>query len=658
MDESKDMDFFLDAHRRYKQAEVFENENFTLAEEDYRFGAGDHWPEAIKQQRQRDKRPCLSINRLPQFIAQVVNDARQNAPSVKVHPTENGDKDIAKIYEGLIRNIESQSDAQVAYMHAFDLAVRGGCGHFRITTEYSDDDSFEQDIRIRRIISPFAVHWDPNAKLQDKSDADWCFVTEWITKEAFKDRWPDKIPSDWEGDFRRRSTVSWLQVDRVRIAEYWYKEPYKKKIAKLENGEVIDITDKFAQALVTVGAVPIAKKADGTPAIRQVEAKRVCRVLMTGHDILEPKKVFPSKFIPIVSVFGPEEFVGERTRWLSLIRYAKDPMRMYSYWQTAIVEKIALAPKAPWVMTPNQRAGFESMWDNANAENRSTLLYIPDPTAPPPTRVQPAPLNAAEIQQSAQAIEDLKATMGIYDASLGNRSNETSGRAILARKNEGDTATFAWIDNLSRSIKYCGRILIDLIPQVYDTERVVRVLGEDGTHTMVTINQVVNGQTFNDLSVGKYDVEISVGPSYQTRRMEAAESMLSFIQAVPEAGAVTGDLIARNMDWPGADDFADRLQKALPPQLQDISQLSPEEQQKAIQEQQAQQAAQQRQQQIAEAQAMAEVEAKQVDTALTKAKVAQIVQETIAQEIENKLVMEGKVAPNGAPFKVIGPKNG
>ena len=216
--------------------------------------------------------------------------------------------------------------------------------------------------------------------------------------------------------------------------------------------------------------------------------------------------------------------------------------------------------------------GLEHIWNKANTLNVPWLPYNPDPTAPgAPQRQRPADINAAEIQQANQSIEDIKATIGIFDASLGAQGNETSGRAILARQREGDTATFAWIDNLARGIEHTGRILIDLIPRIYDTQRVMRILGEDQSEKMVTINQVniVNPWTgdyevLNDMSVGKYDVRVSVGPSYATKRMEAAESMMSFVQAFPAAAPIIGDLIARNMDWPGAEDIAKRLKAALP----------------------------------------------------------------------------------------------
>lgn len=639
----KDEDLLSQARARFKQAELFEKEDRDLAADDLSFAAGEQWDESIKRDRQRQGRPCLTTNRLPQFIRQVVGDARQNSPAIKVHPVDDdADIDVAAIYEGLIRNIEGQSSAHSAYMTAFEHAVRGGMGHWRVTTEYADDDAFEQDIRIRRINNPFAVHWDPNAKREDKSDAKWCFVSEWISKESFEEQWPDATPQDWEGDYKQNysgHTTYWLADDRVRIAEYWVKEPIKKTLGLLENGAVIEITDikEFTES----GLIPVVST-------RDTESHVVKCYKLSGHAVLEKAKEFPSKHIPVVSVFGPEEFIGDRVRHISLIRHAKDPQRMYNYWQTTIAEKIALAPKAPFIGTTKQFAGHEREWDSANVENRSRLTYTAEQGVPPPQRSEPAHLNPAELAQSAQAIDDLKATMGMYDASLGNQGNETSGKAIIARQREGDTSTFTWVDNLARAVEYTGRILVDMIPRVYDTKRIVRVLGEDDSVKMVEINQIVGGEMVNDLTVGKYDVVISVGPSYATRRSEAADSLMQFVQAVPSAAQVAGDLIAKSMDWPMADEMAKRLKKLLPPGMEDIEDLDPEEQQ-AVQE--AQQKAMQEEaeaKEIGKAGAVAEIQLKgaqaektRADVELLQAQIHKMHAEAMAQEIENEAVLAG-----------------
>ena len=962
----KDDKILTEARDRFDKASEAERENRRLAEEDFQFAGGDQWPDAIKAARKATDRPCLTFNRLPQFIAQVMGDARQNKPAIKVSPVDSGaDIETAEIFEGLIRNIESQSRAEAAYITALDHSVTGGFGNWRVITEYSSDDSFEQDIRIRRITDPFAVFWDPGAREYDKSDAEYCFVSEWMTKDTFKAKYPKASVSDWEGDLGRvRASQAWVQGDRVRLVEYWVKKPVTRWIGRMPDGSTVELKNNNPELLVDGQLITLDK-------MREVKSHKVCRYVLSGHEVVEEEKEFPSRYIPIVPVFGPEEWVNGTTRVRSLIRYAKDPQRMYNFWQplaldtplptpdgwttmgsvkvgdslydeagkpckvigkspvhinrecyrvsfgdgssivadaghpwvvserskrtakgftwsqkkiqtkdlvpgnhfiaatkpldgggslpihpyvlglwlgdghssggrisvgdkdaadtmrnieecgyrvsrgagknasigvygllvqlrsagllnnkhvpceylrasesdrlsliqglmdsdgsisgsngscyfnntnkviaggfaellrtfgirakcvsidgrkavingfatqgvefqqfnfttrlpvfrlerklckigrraheprrtdqhaivavepvasvpvqcvaidapshlflagesmipthnTAIAEKIALAPKSPWLVTTGMVDGLEPFWNAANRENRAYLPYNPDVNSPGnyPRRQEPASVNSAEIQQSAQAVDDLKATMGMYDASLGASGNETSGRAIIARQREGDNSSYAWIDNLARSIQHTGRILIDMIPRIYDTERIVRVLGADDTADLIPINQwdEAEGRFVHDLSVGKYDVEISVGPSYATKRMEAADSLLQFVQAVPMAGQVAADLIAKAMDWPGADEIAERLKKMLPPGIAEEEEEGSPEAMVAQLQQQLQELSQQNEMMQAALQGVDEAENARKD-AETQAKVMTAQSKAESTELDNQ----------------------
>lgn len=636
---TKDEKLLSEALDRFKKAEEYERENRDLATEDFRFAAGEQWPDEIRREREASDRPCLTFNRLPAFIAQVVGDARQNKPAIKVLPCDSGaDVETAEIYNGLIRNIESQSRATQAYITAFENAVTGGVGAFRILTKYASDDSFEQDIRIERITNPFSVYWDPNAREYDKSDANWCFVSEWVTKEAFEQRYPDQTPTDWESEYKGVDTGYWSLDDKVRLAEYWCKKPVKKRIG-LINGQVIEVQKGMEQWPFEM--------------TREVETFKVVRYLLSGHAILEGPSDWAGHYIPIVPVFGPEEWIDERIRYRSLIRYAKDPQRQYNYWQSVITEKVALAPKSPWLVTPTMIAGLERFWNAANRENRAYLPYNPDPVVGKPERQQPAYVQAAELQQAAQAVDDMKATMGLYDASLGAQSNETSGRAIIARQREGDNATYAWIDNLARSIQHAGRILVDLIPRIYDTARIVRVMGEDETAEMVPINYVTpDGQKIHDLTAGKYDVEIVVGPSYATKRMEAAESMMAFMQAMPQTAQIAGDLLAKSMDWPGADAIAERLKKILPPGIAEDS----EPQQPPPPD--PMQIAEMEEKQAKAMKAQAEAEGQQLENAKLQVELSMMtgqVQELVQAEVQRVLLGMMQPAPMEMPQEQFQP---
>lgn len=546
-------DVIKEARKRFEYAADAELDNRENALEDLRFCNGEQWPEGIKKQRDDEGRPCLTINRLPQFVKHVINSQRQNRPSIKVKPVDDkSDPGLARVYEGLIRNIEQQSLADAAYDTALEFGVKGGFGYFRVITEYSNDDAFEQDIRIKRIANPFTVYLDPDHQEPDASDMGWCFVTELLDKDVFEARYPGADSSEFDSGLGDDKT--WFSEDKIRVAEYWRKVPTKKLIGLLEDGTVTDV-DKLPLEVQPVKT-------------REVTCYKIEWRLITGKEVLETRE-WAGKYIPIIPVFGDETNIEGRKIYSGLVRWAKDPQRMYNYWRTQATELVALAPKAPFLVTPEQVENFEDVWKTANTKTHAYLPY--NHTGAPLPQRQPfanSPIGA--VNEALAASDDIKATTGIYNPSLGMESNETSGRAIIARQRQGDNATFNYIDNLSRAIAHCGRILVDLIPKIYDTPRIVRLMNDD-SEEMVEINKVVQtplGETrINDLSVGKYDVVVSVGPAYATRRQEAAESMLQFIQSSPNAGPLIADLVAKNMDWPGAEEIAERLRKALPPHI-------------------------------------------------------------------------------------------
>lgn len=575
------------ARARFDLAVEAEAEMRKEAEEDLRFRAGDQWPEDVKATRAQDNRPCLTINRLPQFIRQVTNDQRQNRPSIKVNPFDDAaDIETAKAYQGLIRHIEYNSNADVAYDTAFEGTAIKGLGYFRITTDYSDAFSFDQEIFIKRIRNSNSVYLDPHYQQPDGSDSNWGFIFEDINIEDFKIKYPDSEfcngQSDWKsvGD----ELPNWCDGKTVRIAEYFYKTFEKKTICLLSNGRVVE-KDKLTFPLPE-GFEIKSERETVLPAIKW------CKI--TGRDILEETE-WPGQWIPIIPVLGDELDVNGRRILEGVIRHAKDPQRMYNYWASSETETIALAPRAPFIGVEGTFEGFEEQWKTANTRSHAYLQYksklIGGEPAPPPQRQAYEPGTQAITQARMQSSDDLKATTGIYDASLGNRSNENSGVAIQRRNAQAQTNNFHFIDNLTRAMRHAGRIIVDLIPHIYDTERAVRIIGEDGSVKVVTINKVFgekDKQKSYLLGHGKFDVTVSTGPSYQTKRQEAVESMLGFIQAYPAAAQVIGDLLAQNMDWPGSEKIAERLKKMLPPMLQEPKEgeapkLPPEVQQQLAQ---------------------------------------------------------------------------
>jgi hypothetical protein len=567
----KNEDLLATARARFKVVADAEVDIRREALDDLKFRSGDQWPQRIKNERDADDRPCLVVNRLPQTIRQVTNDQRQNRPSIKVHPVDDkSDVDTAKIYQGLIRHIEYNSGADTAYDTAFESAVTQGRGFFRILTKYCDPQSFEQEILIQRIRNPFMVYMDPSSKEPDGSDMNWCFISEDLTKEEFKALYPDSEVAGLE-DFTSIGDQApmWMEGGNVRVAEYFYKEYKEVDLVLLEDGTVFQ------------------KKVLPNPLHSPIKAERRAKVpvikwaKINGIEILEEAE-WVGQWIPVIPVIGEELDVDGKLILQGIVRNAKDPQRMLNYWKSSETEAIALAPRAPYIGVEGQFEGHETAWATANRKNHPYLQYKPKSIggelAPPPQRQSYEPAVMAITNASLHAADDIKATTGVYDAALGNRSNESSGIAIQRRNQQSQTSNFHFVDNLTRSLRHAGRCLVDLIPKIYDTARAVRIIGEEDQHEIVRINEVFkkgNKDVEYRMSAGKYDVVIETGPNYATKRMEAAAVMVEMTSKNPKIMDAAGDLVLSKMDWPGAKEMGERWKKTMAPGLVDDAKDSP-----------------------------------------------------------------------------------
>ena len=571
--------------------------------DDLRFMAGSpdnqwQWPADVLATRGSvqgqtiNARPCLTINKLPQHVRQVTNEQRQNRPTGKVIPADDkGDVEVAEIFNGMIRHIEYLSDADVAYDTACDNQVTFGEGYIRILTEYCYEDSFDQDLKIGRVRNAFSVYMDPMIQDPCGSDAEWCFITEDMLKTDYEREFPDASPvssmlSQSVGD---ESMAQWISEDTIRIAEYFYYE-HKPDTLHLypDNVTAFQGTPKDKQLRAMFGK-PVRT--------RRVDRKRVMWVKTNGYEVLEERE-WAGKYIPVVRVVGNEFEVDGRLYVSGLIRNAKDAQRMYNYWVSQEAEMLALAPKAPFIGYGGQFEGYEQQWKTANTTNWPYLEVNPDVTdgqggtLPLPQRAAPPLAQTGLIQAKMGAGEDIKATTGQYDASLGQQGNERSGKAIMARERQGDTGTYHYVDNLARAVRYVARQLVDMIPKIYDTQRVARIIGLDGDVDMVKINPsqpeavkkitdengIVLEKIYNP-TVGVYDVCVTTGPGYMTKRQEALDAMQTLLQSNPDLWTVAGDLFIRNMDWPGAQEMAARFAKIIDPKVLAGDDQSPEMQQ-------------------------------------------------------------------------------
>lgn len=564
--------------QRSQDAFSFDTEQRRRVVEDMKFTfvAGHQWDKHLAGKRRN--KPCYEFNRVRQLVRRVTGQQLKNKPQIKVRAVEDNDVDTAEVYNGLIKNIEVQSSAENAYDTAFQWACGGGYGVLRVVAEYESDDSFNQCLKIKTVMDPMTVWFDPAAREFDRSDARYVFVSELIPRDEFKTRWPDAEVVDFDipaamDEFDRE----WFFKDMVRIAEYWYVEPETQVIYLLTDGRVVKkeefdpVKDEWANPPMDPMTGKPAFEPVTIKAEREVERQCVYSVMVSGRGKLEKPTKWGGTMIPIVPQWGDLISINGEQIYSGMTRFGRDAQTIHNFELSTLVEVVAKLPNSPMKATPAMVKGLESYYERMGFDDPPVLLYNVDPLAPSgsPTREPMAQFPAALANISAIATDELKADLGVYDASIGARSNESSGRAILARQNEGEIANFVYVDNQIKALKRLGEVLVDAIPAYYDAERSIRILGEDNAEKYVQINKPMidqqTGQTvvLNDLSRGKYDVTVTVGKSFDTARMELAEAAQA-LAASPGPGGLLGQyMLIKSLDVPGMDEMVGAFRKVL-----------------------------------------------------------------------------------------------
>lgn len=565
-----------------------DTENRQKGLDDLKFSTGDQWPIEVQNSRHLEARPCLTINKLDAYVRQIVNQMRQSRPRMRAHSMNSeANAKVADIITGIFKHIEVNSDADTAYDTAGEYAVRVGWGYWRVITDYVREDSFDQEIYIKPIDNPFSVYFDPNSLQPDGSDAEKVLITTLMSKADFKVQYPD---ADDGGDFNQRGTgdfdPDWVQKEDIRVAEYFYVERKKTKLLLLSDGTKVYKDEAPSPEIMAAAGIMVVGE-------RETMRKQIKWCKLTGLEILEERD-WVGRYIPVVPVYGQMLTVEDKRKKYGLVRNAKDAQRMYNYWQTSLTESIALAPKAKWLLAEGQDEGHENEWAQANIKSMPVLRYkqtdINGKEAPAPQRLQPEPPPAGVIAAAMSIDKDLQSVVGIFDPSQLPQGN-MSGKAIRGQQMQQDMTNFHYYDNLVRSMKHTGRIILDLIPKIYDRERVLRIIGYDGKPEMVTVNERVQDEmgvekVLNDVTVGEYDVYMDTGPGYQSKRQEAVEAMMPMISTNQELFNLAGDLVFRNMDFPGAEVIADRLAANNPlAQIDEKSDIPPQIQMQLMQAQ-------------------------------------------------------------------------
>ena len=595
-------DFLREMRERYDQGRTHNQHNEIAGKEDAAFTIGDQWDDTVKAKRIGLHKPVLTENRLIALVAQIVGNRLMNETEIRVHPDKGGTKEIAKIREGLIRSIYKNSCADLARDEALKYQVIGGQGAFCLAIDYVADDVFEQEIKLKHIADPFSITIDPASTEPTGGDAEWGFVDDDIPIKLYEKRYPGKSTTGFNAT---ENESEWFTDETVRVTAYWRMViEGTKTLALYEDGTTHDVSDKEEFEYLPF----VALRKDGSPYVRQVPNRFARMYVCSGLDILEGPYDYPISSIPIYRVPGWEISDGKKLHRWGMVRPLKDPMRLNNYWVSTVAEQLVAVPRNKWLSTAAAIMGHEKRWRDAPTSDDPFLIYNDGET--PPIHIPPPGIDGAlvsEIGRTAQSLHDIS---NIHEASLGMQSNEVSGKAIQARQTVSDVGTFIYHDRLRLADERCARNINELIPVIYDTQRIVAVLGADNKTMLQTINDPADPNS--DVTMGKYGVTVSVGPATVTKRALAAEQMMAFVNAIPETASQVMDLVADAQDWPKADEFAKRFRMSLPPGVVPQDELTPEMQQ-----------AQQQQQQMAQMQQQLAQKQAEVDIALKSAKAAE-----------------------------------
>lgn len=558
MPENLKKDFIALAKERFKQAEEDEKEIRAEAEKDLKFVAGDQWDELIKQDRVQAKRPVLTFNRLPTYVQQVANEARQNKAEIKFAPTDDeATQDTADVIEGLARHIQYTSDAGIAYETALEYAVACSFAFYRFLTGYCDDDSFDQELKVVPVYDPFSVYGVLLPAIFGRP-VPWAFVVANMPKEEYRRDYGDTDAAT-QG-FQADALGDWVSDDTIRIAEYWYVD-YKKETIILQADGSVTVAD----ASTDFKSIPDANK-------REVQRATVKFCKINGMEVLPGSETeWLGSTIPIIPCLGKQLIVKGKPKLFSLIRFLREPQQLINYAKTRIAETLATAPISPFIGAVGAFQGREQQWRDINLKQQAYVEYnILDPAGkpiPPPARQTFEPPIASLSEFTAQEVDDLKAISGIFDQSLGEGTNDQSGLAIQRRQRQSSATNLHFIDNLERAQKKGAPIIAEMIKPIYgSTARMIRILGADEAPKIVKINQDYQkgNETVNhDLSKGKYDLIVTVGKSFSTKRMESFDMMTSVLQGQPQLMLMIGDIFFKNADTAGADQMAERFKRII-----------------------------------------------------------------------------------------------
>lgn len=588
--------FLSEAQHMYQKDVAADRHNIEPAREDIQFVIGDQWDQTTKLRRTRLNKPVLTVNRLPAFIAQYLGSWQQTDTSMKLVPTKGGTKLIAEVRQGLIRGIVKEPMAKHSVYTAMETAYISGIGNFGIELRETKNDVFTKELAIVAFDDPFQVIWDRASREPSGSDANHCFAMHYMTEKDFKKSYPEaKSTSGWYSDEADETTMTmngWETEEMVRVCHFWQMQEEEVTVGmEKESGDVIDVTDQTDEERIQ----NIDTDKNGQLMIRDTVRTYAECYVMTGGEVLEGPFRLNISRLPVFRVEGwALQEASVRYRW-GFVRNSKDPQRLHNYWRSILAEELMKSAASKWLLDATaMKSGLADQFRNAHLSGDNVLFWDSQSDGAKPEFIAPPQVNQAVLTESQMTVQDIRDVTNKHQASMGVQSNEVSGKAINARQRVSELGDRIYLENMNMALSECAMTMNELIPEVYDTQRVIKVMGDDDEYILQTINGGFGDET-PDITRGKYEVTAKTGPSYATKREEAVETMLTMMNHMPQTANYIADIIASNMDIPGADQIAERLQSLLPPGMVDPNRM-PEakrqqflERQKQVQAQQAEQ---------------------------------------------------------------------
>ena len=581
-----------EAHDRFQRCMEWESDWRAQFLHDVKFANGDskngwQWPDNIRNSRQNINRPCLTMNLIKAHNRMISNDARKNKSEVKFFGMGNGStSEMAGVYQDLYRWVSMQSQAQAALTQAREFQIDGGIGYVRLITEYDSDDSFDVSPRIMPVDDPLAIVMDRDSQRLDRLDSRYAMVFDDVADDEFKDAYPDIAPLVGKAPLGIGSAYSsFYMKNRTKLMEYFRRVPERKRLLSFVHlGERHTIAHDRLEMLVRDREALDRIVSDPTTRDREVMVDRVEWYLIAGQRIID-QTIWPGRYIPIIPIIGEETKIEGRVDRKGHTRSMLDAQRMFNYNASAQVEYGALATKAQWIAPAKSIEEFEQVWRTINTENPAVVPYQhydedhPDATMPPPQRIDPPKVSEAFQVGMENAKNQFMMVTGQYENSMGEQGNERTGAAINARRRQGATATYHFQDNYEVGLIALGKQFLDLCPKVFDTKRTIRISVDEGMDFDLELDPglaqgyiehrahdgAIVKKALNPL-VGKFDVAPKVGPAFDSKQEETADSLTLLMTQAPAFAPLIADLMVKNMQFDGAQEAAARLRRMVPKQ--------------------------------------------------------------------------------------------